>query len=446
MGLSLARNLKYGLFHLGSGMADVLTTGLWNRVMISDLGYSATPVGLLLGLRYFLAPLGLWAGHMSDAHRLGGYRRLTWIWVGRALMALSLFSLGLATATLARAAADATLLWLVITLSLLLFSLGNALSGSTFLALIHDRAGAAQRGRAIGLVWTFLLLGFTLGGVLFSLMLPSGASGAALDPARLAQLFALAALTLGALWFFSLLGEERRHRNIESRPAARADLRADLRLVWQRPQTRWFLIYLLLSMAFAFVQDLVLEPFAAEVFGMGVDETTRFAAWWGGMSILGSLLFLALSRRIPALTNSRMSAGGVLLLIATFALLGLASLSGQRSLIRPGLLLLGLGLGLWNIGTLGLMMDLSPVGRAGAFLGFWTLVVTLARGAGVSGGGILRDLALALGAASPSAYAAVFLVEVCGLALALFALTRVGARARQRNPAQNPLSRAGALD
>ena len=43
-------------------MADVLTTGLWNRVMISDLGYSATPVGLLLGLRYFLAPLGLWPG------------------------------------------------------------------------------------------------------------------------------------------------------------------------------------------------------------------------------------------------------------------------------------------------------------------------------------------------------------------------------------------------
>ena len=173
MGLSLARNLKYGLFHLGSGMADVLTTGLWNRVMISDLGYSATPIGLLLGLRYFLAPLGLWAGRMSDAHLLGGYRRLTWIWIGRALMALSLFSLGLATATLARGSDNPALLWLVITISLLLFSFGVAVSGSTFLALLHDRARAEQRGRAVGLVWTFLLLGFTLGGILFSIMLPS---------------------------------------------------------------------------------------------------------------------------------------------------------------------------------------------------------------------------------------------------------------------------------
>lgn len=445
MGLSLARNLKYGLFHLGSGMADVLTTGLWNRVMISDLGYSATPVGLLLGLRYFLAPLGLWAGHMSDAHQLGGYRRLVWIWLGRALMALSLFSLGLATATLARGAADTTLLWLVITLSLLLFSLGNALSGSVFLALIHDRAGAALRGRAIGLVWTFLLLGFTLGGILFSLFLPSD-EGGSLDPARLAQLFVVAALALGGLWFFSLLGEEQRHHTARSRAAEQRSLRADLRLAWQQPRTRWFLRYLALSMAFAFVQDTVLEPFAAEVFDMGVDETTRFAAWWGGMSILGSLLFLWLSRRFAALDNTRMAAGGVLLLMVTFALLGLASLAARPELIRPGLMLLGLGLGLWNIGTLGLMMDLSPAGRAGAFLGFWTLVVTLARGAGVSGGGLLRDLALWSGADLQPAYAFVFFIELAGLALALYALRRVDARALRPRAVENPLAQAAALD
>ena len=448
MGLSLARNLKYGLFHLGSGMADVLTTGLWNRVMISDLGYSATPVGLLLGLRYFLAPLGLWAGRMSDAHLLGGYRRLTWIWVGRALMALSLFSLGLATATLARGAANPALLWLAITISLLVFSFGVAVSGSTFLALLHDRARAEQRGRAVGLVWTFLLLGFTLGGILFSIMLPSGDEGSnSLDPGRLAQVFVVAALVLGGLWFFALLGEEKRHRGVKKTPAAETSFRADLRFVWQQPRTRWFLFYLSLSMAFAFVQDLVLEPFGAEVFGMSVEETTRFAAWWGGMSIVGSLLSLMLSRRFRALNNSRLATGGVLLLIATFALFAIASLGGLRHLITPGLILMGLGLGLWNIGTLGLMMDMSPAGRAGTFLGFWTLVVTLARGAGVSGGGVLRDLALLTGADLTLAYAAVFLIEVAGLAVALYALSRVGARELQLQHApEQVLAQASTLD
>ena len=43
--------MKIGLFHLGSGMADVIITGVWNRIMISDLGYAATPVSLLTSLR-----------------------------------------------------------------------------------------------------------------------------------------------------------------------------------------------------------------------------------------------------------------------------------------------------------------------------------------------------------------------------------------------------------
>ena len=427
-------------------MADILTTGLWNRVMISDLGYSATPIGLLLGLRYFLAPLGLWAGRMSDAHLLGGYRRLTWIWLGRMLMALSLFGLGLATASLARGSTQTTLLWLAIVLSLLLFSFGISVSGSTFLALIHDRASATQRGRAIGLVWTFLLLGFTIGGVLFSVMMPADEGAGGLDPDRLAQLYVVAALLLGGLWFFALLGEERRHRGSGgSSAAAQGSLRADLQLAWKQRQTRWFLFYLILSMTFAFLQDLVLEPFGAEVFDMSVEETTRFAAWWGGMSIVGSLLALVLLRRLRLFDNTRMSGAGILLLALTFTLLAVASVAGLRQLVTPGLLLMGLGLGLWNIGTLGLMMDLSPEGRAGTFLGFWTLVVTLARGAGVVGGGVLRDLALLSGAGEPLAYAVVFLIEVGGLGLALYALSRVGARDLRHAPAQ-VLAEAGSLD
>ena len=176
--LTIGRNLKIGIFHLGSGMADVLATGVWNRIMVADLGYSATVVGLLTGLRYFLAPFGVWAGRYSDTHVIGGFRRLFWIWLGRAMMVLSTLSLGYSTAEMVRLAQSdpplppAPALWLVIALSFLLFSLGIALSGSTFLALVHDRAAPAQRGRAVGLVWTFLLLGFTLGGVFFSLMLP----------------------------------------------------------------------------------------------------------------------------------------------------------------------------------------------------------------------------------------------------------------------------------
>ncbi len=456
--LSVLRNLKIALFHLGSGMADVITTGVWNRVMITDLGFSATPIGLLVALRYFLAPIGVWAGRMSDRHAVLGYRRLFWVWLGRAMMALSIFALGAITSSLVRGAAADVGVWAVIAVSLLLFSLGSALSGGTFLSLIYDLSRADQRGRSVGIVWTFLLLGFTIGGVLFGVLLPSSesrlvryGSTAHILPATAAQvegvfftelgvlpfsagdietLFFAAAGVLAALWFFSLLGEERRSRGAVESAAdeSTTSLLADLRLAWSNRTTRLFFWFLALSMLFTFSQDLILEPFAGEVFGMDARVTTRFAAYWGSMSILATVAFLVIGRRYKSITHTRMSVWGVIVLIATFAVFALSSFAGIRGLVTPGLILLGIGLGIWNVGTLGLMMEMSPFGRAGTFLGFWTLVVTLARGVGVSGGGVMLDIGRALTGNPAIAYGAVFAIGAVGLGVSLAALRRINVK------------------
>jgi BCD family chlorophyll transporter-like MFS transporter len=437
--LPIARNIKIGFFHLGSGMADVITTGVWNRIMISDLGFSATAVGLLVALRYFLAPLGVWAGRMSDTHVIGGYRRLFWVWMGRGVMAVSIAALGAITAHLARGNPADLAAWLIISLSLLAFSLGYAFSGSTFLALIYDRAPEHQRGRAVGIVWTFLLLGFTIGGIFFALLLPAsdahpvGTVGTLkFTPDTIFNLFLVGAAVMSSLWFFSVLGEERRH----SAPASRQDdreqpssLKADLKLAWGERQTRYFFWYLALSMLFAFTQDLILEPFAADVFGMSASTTSRFSAYWGSMAIIGTIVFLILSRRVKWLTNTVMNYIGVSVLVGTFALLAFSSLAEIRGLVTPALILLGIGLGIWNVGTLGLMMDMSPFGKAGTFLGFWTLVVTFARGGGVAGGGILRDLGLQIGGTYTFAYGAAFAIGAIGLLVSIYALSQVNVRA-----------------
>ena len=448
--LSVWRNIKIGFFHLGSGMADVMTTGVWNRIMLSDLGFAATPIGLLVSLRYFLAPLGVWAGRMSDKHRVGGFRRLFWVWLGRAMMVASVFMLGLETAALARGQEATAAVWLVLAAALLLFSLGSAFSSSTFLALIYDRASESQRGRAVGIVWTFLLLGFTIGGILFGVLLPSetttisdvtGVTQLGLEsqltetqlsfsPDTLQNLFVVAGLVLGALWFFSLLGEEKRSREQlpvteESSDEPQSSMLQDLKVVWASRPMRYFAFYLALSMIFAFSQDLILEPFAGDVFEMDASVTTRFAAYWGSMSILGTVAFLFLSRRFKFLTNTVMSQLGVAFLILTFAVFALSSFAEIRFLVTPGLVLLGIGLGIWNVGTLGLMMDMSPLGRAGTFLGFWTLLVTFSRGFGVSGGGIVRDLALQITDSLTVSYGVVFGLGVIGLAVSLYALNQV---------------------
>jgi BCD family chlorophyll transporter-like MFS transporter len=473
--------MKIGLFHLGSGMADVITTGVWNRVMISDLGFSATPIGLLIALRYFLAPLGVWAGRMSDERSIGGYRRLFWIWLGRSMMAVSIAMLGFATAHVARGGAADFGVWGAISLALLLFSLGGAFSGSTFLALIYDRSAEHQRGRAVGIVWTFLLIGFTVGGVLFGLLLPDGedpnavrhseiyavpsgseaapvvtteTAGVEYSPETLQNLFLIGAAVMAGLWFFSLLGEERRSSGAVQTGAganeSSTSLKADIKLVWRNPQLRFFFWFLALSMAFAFSQDLILEPFAADVFDMPARVTSRFSAYWGSMAILGTIAFLLLSRRYKVLTNTMLSSVGVIILAVTFALFALSAWAEIRWLVTPGLILLGLGLGIWNVGALGLMVDMSPAGRAGTFLGFWTLVVTFARGLGVSGGGILRDVGVLTGGSYGAAYGAAFLIGAVGLAVSLWALRRVNVRqfkAEIQSPrADTATILAGAMD
>ena len=134
------------------------------------------------------------------------------------------------------------------------------------------------------------------------------------------------------------------------------------------------------------MQDIVLEPFAGDVFAQSPEQTARFSAYWGGMSILSMAVALIITRRMARITHSAFGWLGTMLLTVAFAFFGIAALTKDAALLTPGLLLMGAGLGVWNVGTLGLMMDFSPAGRAGAFMGIWTVIVTLARGGGRVGG------------------------------------------------------------
>lgn len=383
---------------------------------------------------------------MSDERTYFGFRRLFWVWLGRLMMVVTVFSLGLATAQLARLGSvgheGAALLWIVVALSMLLFSLGGAISGTNFLALIYDRAPEHQRGRAVGIVWTFLLLGFTVGGITFGILLPTKSpeqqaiSGLSFAPDALQTMFIVVGLFFATLWLFSVLGEERRLSPQEAAQAYRHDaeqcpkrtIGQELSLVWTSRPMRYFFFFLVISMFFAFSQDSVLEPFAGDVFGVSAQETNRFSAYWGLTAIVSTLAFIFWSRKNPRLTSTSMSQIGVVALVAAFAMFGAAAFFDARGLLKPGLLVLGIGLGIWNVGALGLMMDMSPLGRAGTFLGFWTMAVTFARGGGVAVGGMMRDLCLHLTGDIAVAYGVVFVAGAVGLVISAYCLAQVNVK------------------
>lgn len=419
--LPVLRNVKIGMFNVGSALADLLGSGVWNRIMIADLGYPATPISLLLALNYFLAPLAVWTGQRSDHTHWHGYRRLPFVWGGRGLMAIGFMLLAFMTVELAETGQD--IWWAGIVVALFINSVGYALSGSTYTTLIYDRAPEHQRGRAVGLAWTMLLAGYAFSGALTARLLPE------YSPEGLLGLFGVVVALMAALWFFSILGEERRRSPAEIRqmalPQTRPNFMDDLRMVWSNRTTRLFFLYIGLSFMGAFAQDQILEPFGGQVFDFSTGETNRFAAFWGTTALLGSIIGLASYRRVAQLSYARINKIGLGTLIVTFAFLALCAFGEMQSLIRPTLLLFGLGLGLWNIGTWGLMVSVSSAERAGTYFGLWTMASLLFRGGGSVIGAALRDISHLLGASYAFSYGTVFVIEMIVLSAALMLISRL---------------------
>jgi len=436
---SLPRAVKLGAFHIGSSAADLLVSAIWNRVMIVELGVVAWPVALLSALRYLLAPLSLWTGHRSDSRLLWGTRRVGYIWLGRALMLLSLPLLPWSTVQLAREPGSAGG-WALAFLSFTLFGIGTLLSGPAYLALVHDSAPYARRGQAVGVVQFMLVASFAFLPLFYARMMPD------YEPAAYWRMVLTGMAAAAVLWFLSVWREERPKAAPAPRPPSRP-LRVVLRGIWSGESTRRYALFLGASAFFAFMQDAVLEPFGGEVFGLTVGETTRFNAYWGTGVLVGMLAALAITRRRGP--HQQVGTTGWGLAWMGIPLLGLGGASALASLawVRPLLLLFGLGFGIFTVGGVSLLMAMSRERQAGTYLALWSAIQLVSRGMGIAAGGALRDLALALTGGFTGAYAVVFWVEALGVLACIALLRRVDvagfAAARIPGPAADILATAG---
>jgi BCD family chlorophyll transporter-like MFS transporter len=411
--------LKIGSFNIGSAMVDILTASVWNRVMITDLGAGATPISILLALRYLLAPLSIWAGFRSDTKPIGGLRRTPYIWIGRALMLLAVILLPISLWQLSIDLAN-PIGWVLALVIFIAYGTGTSISGGPFLALIHDRTPAAKRGVAISIAQTLLLLGFAISPIVFGRLLP------AYSPEQFQALAIFTSLGAALFWFFAIWREDRKVTAGEVKQhAARPRLGALLKQMWADGRTRRFAVFLSLGAIASFAQDAVLEPFGGDVFGMTVEQTTRFSAYFGmGVLVLMAITSLVTRQRRPE-QQTRPAVIGLSVMIAGLALLALAGLAHIRWLIIPALLVFGGGFGVYTIGGVSLLMAMTTEKEAGAYLGLWTMIQLVSRGIGIGLGGVVRDVMLALTGSQALAYSSVFILEAIGLSVCIAVVLRL---------------------
>ena len=412
--MQMKKFLRLGLFQLAAGGLSVLFLGVLNRVMRVELGLELLTVSVLIGGGHYLGALiAIPFGYYSDRHPLGGFRRSSYIFLGILVTAWVLVFSPAAAAWIAEAPRLPRLVPGF--LFFLIEGISTYIAGTAFLSLITDLTEPDQRGQVTGWIWTLLMVGIILTGIL---------SGFILDPFRIGKvriLFLFSALTAVMLTLIALWGQEKPLR--EPLETAQQDIQRALRQVWKLRPARWFAGFLFLSMFSYFMQDVLLEPFGGEVFGLPPAETTRFNAYQG-VGLVTAML-LGGMRLIPERGKTWTTSLGILLMVGSF--FGLAAVSVLMFPRPLPVILLGLGAGagLFTVGGVSLMMDMSSGAQTGLFVGAWTLIQALAKGPTSIVGGALQTGMVALGLSPGGAYAGVFVIEAVGLLISLVFLQQV---------------------
>ncbi|MGF1553825.1 MAG: BCD family MFS transporter [Paracoccaceae bacterium] len=430
--LPLGKLLRLSLFQVSVGMAIVLLTGTLNRVMIVELGLSAWLVALMVALPVVAAPFRALVGHRSDTHRSAlGWRRIPYLWWGTlgqwgglAIMPFALilmsgdtngpYWIGPAAAALA----------------FLMTGAGLHATQTAGLALATDLAPEHTRPRVVALLYVMLLVGMAASALVFGVMLSDFSQLALIQVVQGAAVATLA-LNLVALWKQEVLRPD-----LTRARGPRPGLREAWAKLAEGERAGRLLVATGLGTAGFAMQDVLLEPYGGEVLSLSVSDTTLLTAIFAA----GSLAGFALAGRwlTKGADPCRIAAWGAVVGVFAFSAVIFAAPLGSAWLFRAGTLAIGLGGGLFAVGTLTAAMDLARAESAGLALGAWGAVQATAMGLAIAAGGAIRDATAALsGVLGPAfegtaaGYGVVYHLEI-GLLFA--ALIAVGPLARRADP------------
>jgi BCD family chlorophyll transporter-like MFS transporter len=194
------------------------------------------------------------------------------------------------------------------------------------------------------------------------------------------------------------------------------------RTITKNKQATLFFLYLTLLLTAILGQDILLEPYGAEAFGLSVQATTRITSIWGAMFLVSLSLGGALENRLPKITQARIGAWTG---IMAFGLIVISSLVGSLVIFYLGVITLGLATGLSTVSNLSLMLDMTIAGKVGLFMGAWGMASAVARLSGNIISGVVRDTVTELVENAVSGYSVVFMIEILFLLVSLSILKRV---------------------
>ncbi|MDZ4720387.1 MAG: BCD family MFS transporter [Roseiflexaceae bacterium] len=413
--------LRLGLFQFGMGISLAPLVGTLNRVLIDELHIPAVSVGFLIAIHYFVSPVRALIGFRSDQNRAQGRWRTPYIVLG-AMLTYG----GLSTAPFSLIVLGSTSLpfWqgmIICTLIFLVYGIGVNIVETTYLALVSDITPPQERGKVLATLWMMLVLGTVVSSLIVGQLLIVYSHN------MLIRVMQGSAVLFIAMTFLALFGREKMRPDgtlitVHEIATVRMSLGQSLRTLWaQRTLRTLFGILFIATLAFA-THDVLLEPYGGQVLNMSVSATTQLTALWGvamiaAIVIAGILLWQGGKPALPILIGCAVGALG-------FLVISLASNEANVTMFRMGVALIGMGRGLFIVGSVAIVMTLADRNHAGLFMGLWGVMQALAQGFGAIGGGLARDIAEQVTGNVALGYVVVYATS---LGLLVLALVLIGA-------------------
>ena len=411
------KRFQLGLIHVAVAMTLVPINSTLNRVMIKELAISATLVALLASLPYLFSPIQVAIGSYSDRHPIFGFRRTPYILAGLILCVLGVvvspqvaflmadnFPLGLLAGLLAFGA----------------WGMGFNLSAVSYLSLASELSGENGRGKTIATMWFMMIVSIIVTAIGLSRMVDP------YTPEVLTRAFGVVAASALSLGLLGLIRLEPRSGISSSTTSESYSVKEMTSAITANPVARTFFIYLLLLLAAILGQDVLLEPFGAEAFGMTVTQTTRITSVWGTFVLLAIIMAGLLEGRVSKRLVAQFGNTGALL---GFVVIVISGTLVDQNIFYAGVTLLGIGTGLSTVANLSLMFDLTMPGMVGLYIGAWGFSNALSRLTGSILAGVVRDVVTQATGQALSGYLVVFSIEALMLFVAAFMLYRIDVNA-----------------
>ena len=387
---------------LGSLVSIAAST--FNRVMVVELSLLQIIPGLLLALHYFIQISRPNWGFLSDK----GGNRTFWIIIGVIILCLGsiLACIGILLIP------ENYLFGLTISIfAYILIGIGVGASGTSLLAFLATRTDNSKKAAAATITWIMMIFGAAFTAIFV---------GKIIDPYSIEKLLKIVTI-ISLFWiitsFITLYKLENTHKQkvLDRFEPVSITFYQGLKQVLLEQNTRWFTIFVFLSMTAYFMQEPILEPYAGLIFKFSVGESTQLTGYHQSGILLGMILvgFFVTGIKFGSLRFwvlfGCVGSGSALILIAI-----LGQIYPSKNALNYSVALLGFFNGNFAVGAIGSMMELAGYGikqREGTRMGLWGAGQAIAAGNAMIFSTLFVDILQSVTKDAAFSYGIIFTVE-----------------------------------